>query len=90
VTGSLRTAFELALRGSRVPLDLALQVTGRTGSIHELRLDRAEAGVRSAVGAVLGDEELREQGQRGLRVAEEREEADRLRRERSDDDGWTT
>jgi hypothetical protein len=90
VTGPLRTAFELALRGSRVPLDLALQVTGRTDSILELRLDRAEAGVRSAVGAVLGDEELREQGRRGLRVAEERGEADRLRRERADDDGWTT
>jgi hypothetical protein len=90
VIGPLRTAFELGLRCSRVPLDLVLQVSGRTDSIHELRLDRAEAGVRSAVGAVLGDEELREQGQRGLAVAREREEAARARHERDDADGWTT
>jgi hypothetical protein len=75
VTGPLRTAFDLALRGSRVPLDLTLRVVGRADTIHELRLDRAEAGVRSIVGAVLGDEELSEQGARGLAVASERETA---------------
>jgi hypothetical protein len=75
VTGPLRTAFDLALRGSRVPFDLTLRVVGRADTIHELRLDRAEAGVQSIVGAVLGDEELSEQGTRGLAVASERETA---------------
>lgn len=88
--GHLRTAFELGLRGSRVPLDLALQLTGRRDSIHELRIDQAEAGVRSAVGAVLGDAELQEQGRRGLEIAREREDATRAARERADMDGWTT
>lgn len=88
--GPLRTAFELGLRGSRVPVDLALRATGRADSIHELRVDRAEAGVRSAVGAILGDEELRAQGRRGIELAREREDAERVRRERADLDGWTT
>jgi hypothetical protein len=85
--GPLRTTFELALRGGRMPLDLALQVTGQGDSIHELRIDRAEAGVRTVVGSVLGDDELREQGQRGLDLAAERESAARAA---DDDDGWTT
>lgn len=75
IEGFARTAFDLVLRCSRVPLDLTLQVTGHRDSIHELRLDRAEAGVRSTVGALLGDEELREQGRRGLEIAAERESA---------------
>jgi hypothetical protein len=87
VIGPLRTAFELTLRGSRVPLDLALQVTGRGDSIHELRLDRAEAGIRSLAGALLGDAELSEQGERGLAVAAEREGA---AHEAAELDGWTT
>jgi hypothetical protein len=87
VIGPLRTAFELALRGSRVPLDVTLQLTGRRDSMHELRVDRAEAGVRTVVGSLLGDEELREQGERGLELAAEREDA---ARESADADGWTT
>jgi hypothetical protein len=87
VIGPLRTAFELALRGSRVPLDLTLQVTGRRDTMHELRLDRAEAEVRNLVGTVLGDAELREQGERGLTLAAERQEAARTA---ADADGWTT
>jgi hypothetical protein len=90
VTVPLRTAFELGLRGSRMPLDLALRVTGRADSIHELWVDRAEAGVRTAVGAVLGDEELSEQGRRGLEIARAREDAARARREAAELDGWTT
>jgi hypothetical protein len=77
MTGPLRTAFDLGLRCSRVPLDLTLEVAGRRDSIHQLRLDRAEAGVRSAVGALLGDDELRAQGRRGLELAAERETAAR-------------
>ena len=46
--------------------------------------------MRSAVGAVLGDEELRAQGRRGIELAREREDAERARRERADLDGWTT
>jgi hypothetical protein len=87
VFGPLRTAFELALRGSRVPLDVTLQLTGRRDSMHELRVDRAEAGVRTVVGSLLGDEELREQGERGLELAAEREDAARAS---ADADGWTT
>jgi hypothetical protein len=83
----LRTAFELTLRGSRVPLDLTLQLTGRRDSIHELRIDRAEAEVRNLVGTLLGDAELREQGERGLTLAAEREDAARAA---ADADGWTT
>jgi hypothetical protein len=83
MTGPLRTAFDLTLRASRVPLDLTLRVAGRADTIHELRLDRAEAGMRSVVGAVLGDAELSEQGARGLAVAQEREAAARARRERA-------
>jgi hypothetical protein len=87
VIGPLRTAFELALRGSRVPLDVTLQVTGRRDSMHELRIDRAEAEVRNIVGTVLGDAELREQGERGLTLAAERQDAARAA---TDADGWTT
>jgi hypothetical protein len=87
VIGPLRTAFELALRGSRVPLDVTLQVTGRRDSMHELRIDRAEAEVRNIVGTVLGDPELREQGERGLTLAAERQDAARAA---ADADGWTT
>jgi hypothetical protein len=87
VIGPLRTAFELALRGSRVPLDVTLQLTGHRDSMHELRVDRAEAGVRTVVGSLLGDEELRTQGERGLEIAAEREDA---ARDRADAEGWTT
>jgi hypothetical protein len=87
VIGPLRTAFELALRGSRVPLDVTLQLTGHRDSMHELRVDRAEAGMRTVVGSLLGDEELRGQGERGLELAAEREDA---ARERADAEGWTT
>jgi hypothetical protein len=77
--GPLRSAFDLGLRSSRMPLDAALHLTGRSNTIHQLRLDRAEAGVRIAVGSLLGDEELLAQGERGMDAAHDRERAAGLR-----------
>ena len=56
--------------------------------MHELRVDRAEAGVRTVVGSLLGDEELRAQGERGLSWRGTRGPSAPARAR--DLDGWTT
>jgi hypothetical protein len=63
--GPAKTAFDLGLRCGRMPLDIALRVTGRGDSRLELGLDRVEAGMRSAAGVLFADQELKDQGQRG-------------------------
>jgi hypothetical protein len=79
--GPAKTLFDVGLRLTRAPVDLTLQLAGRTDSTLELTVDRLEAGVRSATGVLFGDEELREQGARGRLATRERERAVGLREE---------
>ncbi len=79
--GPAKTLFDVGLRLSRTPVDLTLQITGRTDTALELTVDRLEAGVRSATGVLFADEELREQGARGRIATRERERAAGLREE---------
>jgi hypothetical protein len=79
--GPAKTLFDVGLRLSRTPVDITLQLAGRTDTALELTVDRLEAGVRSATGVLFGDEELREQGARGRIATRERERAAGLREE---------
>jgi hypothetical protein len=79
--GPAKTLFDVGLRLSRTPVDLTLQIAGRTDTTLELTVDRLEAGVRSATGVLFGDKELREQGARGRIATRERERAASLREE---------
>jgi hypothetical protein len=77
--GPAKALFEIGLRSSRLPLDAALHLAGRSDSPLQLEIDRLEAGVRSAAGALFDDDELRAQGERGLRATREREVAAGMR-----------
>lgn len=79
--GPAKTLFDVGLRLLRTPVDITLQLAGRTDTALELTVDRIEAGVRSATGAIFGDEELKEQGARGRIATRERERAAGLREE---------
>ncbi len=74
-----RALFDLGLRSSRLPLDAALHVAGRTDTHLQLTVDRLEAATRSAAGILFDDEELRRGGERGLEATRERERAAGLR-----------
>jgi hypothetical protein len=77
--GPAKSLFDVGLRLSRTPVDITLQLTGRTDTTLELTVDRLEAGVRSATGVLFADEELKEQGARGRIATRERERAAGLR-----------
>jgi hypothetical protein len=77
--GPAKALFDLGLRTSRLPLDAALHVTGRSDTPLQLTVDRLEAGVRSAAGVLFDDDELRRQGERGLNATRDRERAAGLR-----------
>jgi hypothetical protein len=77
--GPAKTLFDVGLRLTRTPVDITLQVTGRTDTALELTVDRLEAGVRSATGVIFGDDELKEQGARARIATRERERATDLR-----------
>lgn len=79
--GPAKTLFDVGLRLTRTPVDITLQITGRTDTALELTVDRLEAGVRSATGVLFADEELKEQGARGRTATRERERAAGLREE---------
>jgi hypothetical protein len=79
--GPARALFDVGLRLSRTPVDITLQVAGRTDTTLELTVDRLEAGVRSAAGVLFADEELKAQGARGRLATRERERAAGLREE---------
>jgi transcription factor SPT20 len=69
----------------RRPLDMAVGLLPgrRTGpqAAARLTVDRVDAGVRMAIGAAIGDQDLAEQGRRRQEATGERERAMRLRQE---------
>jgi hypothetical protein len=77
-----KVLLDLGLRSSRLPLDIALHVTGRSDSRLQLSVDRLEEATRSAAGALFDDDELRRQGERGLNATADRERAAGLRDDR--------
>jgi hypothetical protein len=83
--GPAKALFDVGLRLSRTPVDITLQIAGRTDTALELTVDRLEAGVRSATGVLFGDEELKEQGSRGRIATRERERAAGLREEAAEE-----
>jgi hypothetical protein len=83
--GPAKALFDVGLRLSRTPVDITLQITGRTDTALELIVDRLEAGVRSATGVLFADEELKEQGARGRIATRERERAAGLREEAAEE-----
>ena len=74
-----KVLFDLGLRSSRLPLDAALHLAGRSDSHLQLVVDRLEAATRSAAGILFDDDELRRQGERGLATTRDRERAAGLR-----------
>src|SRR3981081_1668991 len=78
-----RTALGGYLKLVRMPIQgmLALGGGGDSAAAGKLVLDRVEAAVRGAAGAVLGDDALRADGRRRSEAADERERALRLRAE---------
>ncbi|HEX5762903.1 MAG TPA: hypothetical protein VFY04_07265 [Solirubrobacterales bacterium] len=76
-----KTAVDRSLKLTRLPLDMAIGVAGASRSPAKLAVDRMDAAVRGAAGAVLGDRQM--QGEAKLReaAAEERERAMKLREE---------
>jgi hypothetical protein len=83
--GPAKTLFDVGLRLSRTPVDITLQLAGRTDTALELTVDRLEAGVRSATGVLFADDELKEQGARGRIATRERERAAGLREEAAEE-----
>src|SRR3954452_19816255 len=82
---TLRTIQRTAIGGwlslARPPIDTALRFAGGNASGVKLAVDRADATARTLLGALLGDEVLQEDADRRRTAAEERERAQRLRRE---------
>ena len=77
-----RAAIGTTLRLSRLPLDAAIAVLpsgGRAGQPAKLRLDLADARVRSTVAALMGDHEMREDARRREAAARDRQRALDLR-----------
>src|SRR4051812_29746605 len=75
-----RTAVDRYVKLLRWPVDTALERFGINGST-QLAVDRAEATVRGAAGAALGDDKLREDARRRHEAADERQRALRLETE---------
>ena len=77
-----RSAVGGYLKLVRLPIDTGLKLIGRggNGSGAKLATDRVDATAREAAGAVLGDEELKRQGERRHRATDERARAATLRR----------
>jgi hypothetical protein len=78
-----RRALEGYIKLVRLPVDgmLALTGGGDSAAAVKLALDRVEATVRGAAGAMLGDDALRADARRRREAAGERERALRLRAE---------
>ena len=78
-----RTAIGGGLSLTRLPLDTVLRFAGNGGSAAVVRLavDRADAAARTLLGALLGDEELQDDGARLSAAADERARAISLRRQ---------
>jgi hypothetical protein len=78
-----RTALTGYLKLVRTPLDAAIGLLPGNGDgakpTAQLAVDRADATIRSVAGALFGDTELREDGERRHQAAREREHALRLR-----------
>ena len=76
-------AVDGALRLIRLPADLALSIVpeSRAATSAGLMIDRADAAVRSQVGRVLSDSEMREDANQRRVAADERWRAFRLRTE---------
>src|ERR1700760_2842873 len=87
-----KTVIDRSLKLARAPFDLALGAAGAEDSSAKRLLDRIEAGARSATGTVVGDDELRREGD-DLRLAtaererasDLREQADLMQREAADE-----
>jgi dTMP kinase len=75
-----RAAIDGSLRLARVPVDLVTGVLPNAEPVG-LAVDRADAGVRDALGRVLRDEQLQDEAERRRIAADERERALRLRAE---------
>ena len=76
-----RTAIGGTIKLARLPVDMAVKLTGRGGddSPAGISLDRAEAGVRSAAGQILRDEEMVKDAALRREAADERATGQRLR-----------
>ncbi|MGI8558312.1 MAG: hypothetical protein ACR2ND_08380 [Solirubrobacteraceae bacterium] len=78
-----RSTVEGCLRAARLPFDLAGHALGQARPDAARRLartlDRVEAGARSTAGMLLGDQQLRRDGDLLERAADERDRAQRLR-----------
>jgi hypothetical protein len=79
-----RTALDRSVKLARLPLDSTLRVLGRnkgTGPAAraDVAVDRIDAAVREVGGAVLGDEQLRDEAGRRRTAADERERGQELR-----------
>jgi dTMP kinase len=75
-----RTAVDRYVKLVRWPVDTTLERFGVNGGV-AVAVDRAEATVRAAAGAALGDDELREDARRRFEAADERTKALRLETE---------
>src|SRR5436305_14530836 len=71
--------FNSSIKLARTPADIALGALGGSESQAKNLIDRAEAGARSATGALFADRELREEGRAALLATKERERATELR-----------
>src|SRR6476659_676897 len=74
-----KTNFNSSIQLARAPFDITLGALGGSDSSAKHLLDRAEAGARSANGALFRDDELREEGRMVLLATKERERAVELR-----------
>jgi dTMP kinase len=87
-----RTAITSYLEAIKWPVETGLRLAGREDGPAALAVDRVDGTVRTVIGGVLRDEQLRQDGNRRLTAVEERTRAIRLRveaelrRERADEE----
>jgi hypothetical protein len=76
-----RTAVGGYIKLARLPIDTGLKLVGRggNGDAAKLATDRVDATAREAVGTVIGDDELKQQGKKRHRATDERTRAAKLR-----------
>jgi len=76
-----RTALGGSIRFARLPIDGMLGLAGEnpTATSAKLAVDRVDATVRSVVGTVLADDEIKQEARRRMQATDERERALDLR-----------